>query len=79
MGIGGGDELFPGGVTDRLVDRRDFLELLEALDGVRYGVSVGVGSDTIAVAGELLSTSVSHTAMVNDPCRSPKVAKVHPT
>lgn len=44
-----------GGVADR----RDFLELR---DGVRYGVSAGVGSDT--TAGVLHSSSVSHTAMV---------------
>lgn len=63
-GKGGGDELFPGGVTDRFIDRRDFLELLEVRDGDRYGVSAGVGSDTMA--GELHSSSVSQTAMVND-------------
>lgn len=44
-----------GGVADR----RDFLELR---DGVRYGVSAGVGRDT--TAGVLHSSSVSHTAMV---------------
>ncbi len=54
LGSGGGDELL-GGVADR----RDFLELR---DGVRYGVSAGVGSDT--TAGVLHSSSVSHTVMV---------------
>jgi hypothetical protein len=54
LGSGGGDELL-GGVADR----RDFLEFR---DGVRYGVSAGVGSDT--TAGVLDSSSVSHTAMV---------------
>jgi hypothetical protein len=54
LGIGAGDELF-GGVAER----RDFLELR---DGVRYGVSAGVGSDT--TAGVLHSSSVSHAAMM---------------
>jgi hypothetical protein len=61
-GIGGGEELlpaFPGGVTERL----DFRELRETfLDGVRYGVSAGVGSDP---TGPVDSSSVSHTAMMN--------------
>jgi hypothetical protein len=55
---GGGDELFPGGVTDR----RDFLEFR---DGVLYGVSFGVGSD--ATKGALDSSSVSQTTMVQYP------------
>jgi hypothetical protein len=77
VGNGGGDELFPGGVTDRLMDRRDFLELLEARDGVRYGVSAGVGSDTTAAAGELDSSSVSHTAMVKNNPKLPRVPRFH--
>lgn len=61
-GSGGGDLLLPdpGGVAERL----DFRELLETfLDGVRYGVSAGVGSDA---AGPGDSSSVSHIAIVAD-------------
>lgn len=54
LGRGGGEELLGG-----VFDRRDFLELR---DGVRYGVSAGVGSDT--TAGVLSSSSVSQAAMV---------------
>jgi len=60
-GSGGGDELlpfFPGGVTERL----DLRELREFRDGVRYGVSAGVGNDP---TGPVDSSSVSHTAIMS--------------
>ena len=62
LGSGGGDELvplfrFPGGVTERL----DLRELRELREGVRYGVSAGVGSDP---TGPVDSSSVSHTAIM---------------
>lgn len=62
---GGGEELL-GGVADR----RDFLELR---DGVRYGVSAGVGSDIMA--GVLHSSSVSHTAMMREALREERAKK----
>lgn len=55
-GNGGDDESFPGGVTER----RDLRELF---DGVRYGVSCGVGREA-AADGRLYSSSVSHTAIL---------------
>ena len=59
LGNGGGDVPFPGGVTDR----RDLLDARELREGVRYGVSCGVGSDV--AAGPLrYSSSVSQTAML---------------
>jgi hypothetical protein len=56
-GIGGGDDPCPGGVADL----RDLLELRR--EGVRYGVSCGVGREAAAV-GPLYSSSVSHMAML---------------
>lgn len=56
---GGGDEFIPSGVTD-LRDRR------ELLDGVLYGVSVGVGSDAAVALLNTSSGSVSHPAMASD-------------
>lgn len=58
LGIGGGELPFPGGVTER----RD---LLEVRDGVRYGVSCGVGSEV--AAGPLrYSSSVSQAPILTD-------------
>lgn len=58
FGSGGGEVLGRGGVTDR----RD---LLEFRDGVRYGVSVGVGkAAAAAMRGPSISSSVSHTAIL---------------
>ena len=58
VGMGGGELPFLGGVTER----RD---LLEAIEGVRYGVSCGVGSDV--AAGPLrYSSSVSQAPILMD-------------
>ena len=57
-GIGGGEELGAGGVTER----RDLLEARDVRDGVLYGVLEAVGSD--AAAALLSSSSVSHMAVI---------------
>ncbi|KAL1848733.1 hypothetical protein VTK73DRAFT_10065 [Phialemonium thermophilum] len=57
LGMGGGDELGAGGVTDRRDDLR------EVRDGVLYGVSAGVGSAT--TDGETDSSSVSQTFILS--------------
>lgn len=58
LSLGGGDDPFPGGVADL----RDLRDLLDPLEGVRYGISCGVGSEA-AVGGPPSSSSVSHTAI----------------
>lgn len=59
LSLGGGDDPFAGGVAD-------LRDLLEARDGVRYGVSCGVGREAAAeVGGPPSSSSVSHTAMLD--------------
>lgn len=58
FGIGGGEMPFRGGVTER----RD---LLEVRDGVRYGVSVGVGkAAAAAISCPSISSSVSQAPML---------------
>lgn len=65
LSLGGGDDPFPGGVADLrdlLEPRERSRDLFEPREGVRYGVSCGVGREAAAV-GPPYSSSVSHTAM----------------
>lgn len=55
-GSGGGEDDGPGEIDFCREERRD------VLDGVRYGVSVGVGSEAAAAAAN--SSSVSHSVML---------------
>jgi hypothetical protein len=52
---GGEEDGIPGGVTDR----RDFFDVL---DGVRYGVPAGVGSDAAAALPSSFSVSQTDIA-----------------
>ena len=56
LSLGGGDGPFAGGVAD-------LRDLLEPRDGVRKGVSCGVGREAAAGVPPS-SSSVSHTAML---------------